>query len=233
MDPSFRVLSRRRTRCPTRVVCPKSRQPVTLDSGPDTSPPFGFYPSSLPARHGFFVFSSFNFFFSLIFLYFHVFPSVVVRATLQAPPSGALFTLALVRKLIGRHPECLPLISGKAAPATRTVDRLLTSSGALSGTTGLKNRPLASTGGGSSADGDGGGGGGADGGSGSGSGGAGGEGGGGFVDEYDPECEDSKGAGAMKTSLWELAALQNHYHPAVSTLVRRKQWPGSFSARGC
>lgn len=45
----------------------------------------------------------------------------------------------------------------------------------------------------------------------------------GFVDEYDPEAEDTKGAGALKTSLWELAALQNHYHPAVATLVSTKR----------
>lgn len=115
-----------------------------------------------------------------------------------------------MRKLIGRHPECLPLISRKAgAPVSRTVDRLLTSSGALSGTTGLKNRPLAPGGGDDAA---------AGGGAASGPGGEGG--GGGCVDEYDPESKDSKGAGAMNTSLWELAALQNHYHPAVATLVR-------------
>lgn len=53
----------------------------------------------------------------------------------------------------------------------------------------------------------------------------------GFVDEYDPACENSKGAGAMKTSLWELAALQNHYLPAVSTLVRRRVLMGEWSAR--
>lgn len=140
------------------------------------------------------------------------------RACLQAPPSGALFTLALVRKLIGRHPECLPLISSKAAPPSGSKDanRLLTSSGALSGTTGVKNRPLppppssdAPPGSGDDA--------------GTGASSALGGGGGGeeaCVDEYDPECQDLKGAGAMNTSLWELAALQNHYHPAVATLVR-------------
>ncbi|CAM9290513.1 unnamed protein product [Ectocarpus sp. 8 AP-2014] len=128
------------------------------------------------------------------------------RATLQAPPSGALFTLALVRKLIGRHPECLPLISSRAPAVSDSKHRLLTSSGALSGTTGLKNRPLTS-----SDDGAPGGaaspppGGAAD---------------GGAADEYDPGCENTKGAGAMKTSLWELAALQNHYHPGVATLAR-------------
>lgn len=43
----------------------------------------------------------------------------------------------------------------------------------------------------------------------------------GFVDEFNENAESSKEAGAMKTSLWELAALQNHYHPAVATLVRK------------
>lgn len=41
-----------------------------------------------------------------------------------------------------------------------------------------------------------------------------------FVDEFDPSSVTSQGANALKTSLWELAALQKHYHPSVATLVR-------------
>lgn len=39
------------------------------------------------------------------------------------------------------------------------------------------------------------------------------------MDEFDDSAETSKAAGAMNTSLWELAALKDHYHPSVSTLV--------------
>lgn len=44
-----------------------------------------------------------------------------------------------------------------------------------------------------------------------------------FVDEFDPASDTSQGANALKTSLWELAALQKHYHPSVATLVRRDE----------
>lgn len=119
------------------------------------------------------------------------------RASLQAPPSGALFTLALARKMIDRHPECVPLISSNANTKAR----------------GTKAQSMSSgyAGGGSSSS----------------------SGGGGasaivenserFVDEFDPASETSQGANALKTSLWELAALQKHYHPSVATLVRRDE----------
>lgn len=92
--------------------------------------------------------------------------------------------LALTRKLIGRHPQCLPLISVPPS-AGKNADYLnptksSSSGGAASAGEGIGAR---------------------------------------FVDEFDGNAVSSKDAGALKTSLWELAALQHHYHPTVSTLV--------------
>lgn len=88
---------------------------------------------------------------------------------------GALFTLALTRKLLRRHPECLPLINyERDAKEKRGV-----------GVEGKGEKGGKAT----------------------------------FVDEFDASAGKMKDAGALKTSLWEVAALQNHYHPAVATLV--------------
>lgn len=88
---------------------------------------------------------------------------------------GALYTLALTRKLLRRHPECLPLINYQLDAKEKR---------------GICREGKGEKGGKAT-----------------------------FVDEFDASAGKMKDAGALKTSLWEVAALQNHYHPAVATLV--------------
>lgn len=105
------------------------------------------------------------------------------RTSLQAPPAGALFVLALTRKLIGRHPECMRLIN--ASPTSNTGKP-----GAAAGS----DRPPGDASSAPRTD--------------------------RAVDEFDATAETTADANALHTSLWELAALQTHYHPTVATLVR-------------
>ena len=84
------------------------------------------------------------------------------RCALSAPPSGALFVLALVSNLLRRHGECACLVHRKG-------------------------------GGGKGSD---------------------------MEDHFDPTASDPAGARALESSLWELAALERHFHPAVATLAR-------------
>ena len=84
------------------------------------------------------------------------------RCALSAPPSGALFVLALVSNLLRRHGECACLVHRKGG--------------------GEKGRDM--------------------------------------EDRFDPTASDPAGARALESSLWELAALERHFHPAVATLAR-------------
>ena len=84
------------------------------------------------------------------------------RCALSAPPSGALFVLALVSNLLRRHGECACLVHRKG-------------------------------GGGKGSD---------------------------MEDRFDPNASDPAEARALESSLWELAALERHFHPAVATLAK-------------
>ena len=79
------------------------------------------------------------------------------RCALNAPPSSALFVLALVSNLIRKHGECACLVhrSGKE-----------------------------------------------------------------MEDPYDPDAKDPAMSKAIESSLWELNALERHYHPAVAGLAK-------------
>jgi len=80
------------------------------------------------------------------------------RCALGAPPSGALFVLALVSNLLRKHAECACLVHrGNGEPVQ---------------------------------------------------------------DPYDATVEDPSMSRAIDSSLWELNALQRHYHPAVAALAR-------------
>ena len=79
----------------------------------------------------------------------------LLQCALKAPPSGALFVLALSSNLLRQHEECSALIHR----------------------TQLEE------------------------------------------DEYDPHTDDPVKCNALQSSLWEVAALEKHYHPAVSTLA--------------
>lgn len=80
----------------------------------------------------------------------------LLQCALTAPPSGALFVLALSSNLLRQHEECAALIH---------------------------RAELAN-------------------------------------DEFDPETDDPVMCKALQSSLWEVAALEKHYHPAVSTLAK-------------
>ena len=80
------------------------------------------------------------------------------RYALSAPPSGALFVLALISNLLRKHQECACLIHR-----------------------GIGDR---------------------------------------IKDPYDIEAEKPIESKAIESSLWELNALEKHYHPAVRTLAR-------------
>ena len=84
------------------------------------------------------------------------------RCALSAPPSGALFVLALVSNLLRRHGECACLVHRKG-------------------------------GGGKGSE---------------------------MEDRFDPNASDPAEARALESSLWELAALERHFHPAVATLAK-------------
>ena len=84
------------------------------------------------------------------------------RCALSAPPSGALFILALVSNLLRKHEECACIIH-----------RL-----------------------GNSDD------------------------GGKIKDHYDIDEKDPAKSRAIESSLWELNALEQHYHPAVSSMAK-------------
>jgi len=84
------------------------------------------------------------------------------RCALSAPPSGALFVLALVSNLLRRHGECACLVHRTG-------------------------------GGGKGSD---------------------------MEDRFDATASDPAGARALESSLWELAALERHFHPAVATLAK-------------
>ena len=79
------------------------------------------------------------------------------RCALNAPPSGALFVLALVSNLLRKHPECACLVHRQATE---------------------------------------------------------------LVDTYDPSETDPEKSGAIDSSLWELNALERHYHHAVSSMAK-------------
>lgn len=83
------------------------------------------------------------------------------RGALTAPPSGALFVLALTSNLLRKHPECACLVHREK----NTTD-------------------------------------------------------GGEDDSYDADTDDPAQCRALESSLWELDALQKHYHPAVATLAK-------------
>lgn len=78
------------------------------------------------------------------------------RCALTAPPSGALFVLALVSNLLRRHGECACLVHRS----------------------------------------------------------------GGTEDRFDADARDPAQARALESSLWELAALERHFHPAVAGLAK-------------
>ena len=84
------------------------------------------------------------------------------RCALNAPPSGALFVLALVSNLLRKHEECACLIH-------RTGDA---------------------------------------------------DNGGKLKDSFNIEEKDPLKSRAIETSLWELNALETHYHPAVSSMAK-------------
>jgi len=79
------------------------------------------------------------------------------RCAVNAPPSGALFVLALVSNLLRKHPECACLVHRK---------------------------------------------------------------GGKIDDPYDPDNEEPAKSRAIDSCLWELNALEKHYHPAVASMAK-------------
>lgn len=79
------------------------------------------------------------------------------RCAICAPPSGALFVLALVSNLLRKHGECACLIHRKANE---------------------------------------------------------------LDDPFDPHEKDPAKTRAIESSLWELNALEKHYHPAVSSMAK-------------
>ncbi len=83
------------------------------------------------------------------------------RCALNAPPSGALFVLALVSNLLRKHEECACIIHRK----------------------------------GQNDDGS-------------------------MVDHYNVDEKDPAKSRAIESSLWELNALEQHYHPAVSSMAK-------------
>jgi len=86
----------------------------------------------------------------------------LARCALTAPPSGALFVLALISNLLRRHGECACLVhrgTGRGDDAS-------------------------------------------------------------LEDKFDADAQDPAQARALESSLWELAALERHCHPAVSALAR-------------
>ncbi len=89
------------------------------------------------------------------------------RCALSAPPSGALFVLALVSNLLRKHEECACIIHR---------------------TGGTEKKRKA--------------------------------GGGELVDVYDLDQRDPVKSKAIESSLWELNALERHYHPAVSSMAK-------------
>lgn len=84
------------------------------------------------------------------------------RLALSAPPSGALYALALTRNALQKNKEMMPLIRETPAhpPAARKAD------------------------------------------------------------VFDMAAEDPKASRALESCLWELLALRQHYHPAVSALCK-------------
>jgi U3 small nucleolar RNA-associated protein 19 len=85
----------------------------------------------------------------------------LARCALTAPPSGALFVLALISNLLRRHGECACLVhrgTGRGDDAS-------------------------------------------------------------LEDKFDADAQDPAHARALESSLWELAALERHCHPAVSALA--------------
>jgi len=81
----------------------------------------------------------------------------LLRSSLNAPPSGCLFTLALTSNLLRKHPECACLIHRSSSSEVE--------------------------------------------------------------DKFDSNADDPKKARALESSLWELKALEEHYHPAVATMA--------------
>lgn len=41
-----------------------------------------------------------------------------------------------------------------------------------------------------------------------------------YSDPFDQDCQDPEQSGAIESSLWEILALKNHYHPGISGLIK-------------
>mmetsp|Transcript_3642 Transcript_3642/g.5025 ORF Transcript_3642/g.5025 Transcript_3642/m.5025 type:complete len:665 (-) Transcript_3642:104-2098(-) len=105
------------------------------------------------------------------------------RCALSAPPSGALFVLALTSNLLRKHAETACLIH-RNGNGNSNVD--ITKNDSENPSTSGSSKIHKNT----------------------------------MGDPFDADTDDPSKSCAIESSLWELDALERHYHPAVSTMAK-------------